>query len=165
MGLKNPEEEFCFYVSGFVDGEGCFSVSFRNLPRAQIKIETRASFSVGQKKTPENYALLARMQILFKGGAIRTDQGGCYKYETRALEHIRTQIIPFFKKYPFYTSKAADFDLFCKICSLIAAKQHLNKDGLLKILDLAKDMNPSGTRKFHLDTFRAQLEKNSIKIQ
>lgn len=152
------EEEFCFYVSGFVDGEGCFSVSFRKLSRIKIQFETRVSFSIGQKKTAANYTLLDRIRLMFKGGAIRGDRN-CYKYETRAISHLRTEIIPFFKKYPLYTSKAADFNNFCKICSLIAAKQHLNKTGLLQILDLAENMNFSGTRRLDLHKIRVQLEK------
>lgn len=152
------EEEFCFYVSGFVDGEGCFSISFRILSRIKIEFETRASFSIAQRRTAANYALLDRIRLLFKGGAIRGDRN-CYKYETRALSHLRAEIIPFFKQYPLYTSKAVDFNNFCKICSLIAAKQHLNKIGLLQILDLVEDMNPSGTRRLDLKKIRAQLEK------
>ena len=161
MTLKDKdkkEEEFCFYVSGFVDGEGCFSISFRMLSRIKIKFETRASFSVAQKRTAANYALLDRIRLLFKGGGIRGDRN-CYKYETRALSHLMTEIIPFFKKYPLYTSKALDFNNFCKICSLIAAKQHLNKIGLLQILDLAENMKFSGTRKLDLNGIRAQLKK------
>ena len=159
--LNQEEEGFCFYVSGFVDGEGCFSVSFRTLSRATVGFETRASFSVGQKQTKQNYKLLDRIRVLFKGGAIRDDKDGGYKYETRSLNHIRSEIIPFFKKYPLHTSKSVDFEIFCKICSLLAAKQHLNKAGLLQIIDLAKDMNPSGKRRLQLSIIRVQLGRNS----
>ncbi len=149
---------FCSYVSGFVDGEGCFSVSFRKLERNNLGIEVRVSFSVAQKKTPVNYVLLQRIRDLFQGGAIRSDKDGCYKYETRALPHIRKNIIPFFLKYPLYTSKASDFEKFCKICSLMAGKQHLNKSGLIQILDITEGMNPSGIRRLQLAQIRALLE-------
>jgi hypothetical protein len=159
--LNREEEEFCFYVSGFVDGEGCFSVSFRALKRLTVGFETKASFSVGQKQTKQNYELLNRLRVLFKGGSIRTsEKDSCYKYETRALGHIRSAIIPFFKEYPLYTSKSKDFEIFCKICSLIAAKQHLNKAGLLQIVDLSEAMNPSGSRRLQLSIIRAQLKVN-----
>ena len=163
MDSKVKESEaFCFYVSGFVDGEGCFSISFRKLNRNALGFETRASFSLGQKQTPTNYKLLERLRLLFEGGGIRKDQDGCYKYETRALSHLITKIIPFFKKFPLYSSKSEDFDKFCKICSLMAAKQHLNRKGLLQIIDITTDMNPSGIRRLKLLDIRAQLEKNSI---
>ena len=150
---------FCFYVSGFVDGEGSFSVSFRKLKRNNVGIEVRVSFSIAQKQTHKNYALLQRIRDLFQGGAIRSDQDGCYKYETRSLGHIRKHIIPFFINYPLYTSKSSDFENFCKICSLMAAKQHLNNVGVIRIIDIAKDMNPSGTRRITLSQLRVLLEK------
>ncbi len=150
--------DFCSYVSGFVDGEGCFSVSFRKLERNNLGIEVRVSFSVAQKKTPVNYVLLQRIRDLFQGGAIRYGKDGCYKYETRALAHIRKNIIPFFLKYPLYTSKASDFEKFCKICSLMAGKQHLNKSGLIQIIDITEGMNPSGIRRLQLAQIRALLE-------
>lgn len=155
------EKNFCFYVSGFVDGEGCFSVSFRHLSKLVVGFETKVSFAVGQKQTKKNYALLERIRILFNGGSIRESKGdNCYKYETRKLDHIRKEIIPFFNKYPLYSSKSLDFELFSKICSLVAAKQHLNKTGLLRIIDLAESMNPSGKRRTELLNIRAQLREN-----
>lgn len=152
---------FCSYVSGFVDGEGCFSISFRKVRRMRLGFEIRPSFSIGQKRTPKNYALLLRIRDLFKGGAIRSDskRNGFYKYETRSLVHIRQSIIPFFTTYPLYTQKSEDFTNFCKICSLIAAKQHLNLDGLTQILDIAEEMNPSGTRRLQISEIRALLKK------
>jgi hypothetical protein len=152
---------FCSYISGFVDGEGCFSVSFRKLSRTKLGIEVRPSFSVGQKKTSKNYVLLARIRDIFQGGAIRSDsnRNGFYKYETRSLDHIRKHIIPFFITYPLYTQKSEDFKHFCKICSLMAAKQHLNLKGLTQIIDIAEEMNPSGTRRLVISELRVLLKK------
>lgn len=154
---------FCFYVSGFIDGEGCFTVSFRKLSKMKLGIEVRPSFSVGQNKTKKNYALLMRIQALFQGGGIRSDtkRNGFYKYETRSLSHLCNRVIPFFITYPLYTQKSEDFDYFCKICSLLAAKQHLNLKGLLQIIDLAEKMNPSGTRRLLLSEIRLQLLKKT----
>ncbi len=158
---KQEEENFCFYVSGFIDGEGCFSISFRRLSKIVVGFETKVSFSVGQKQTKQNYELLDRIRKLLKGGSIRNSKkDNCYKYETRQLEHIQTEIIPFFNKYPLYTSKSNDFELFSKICSLVAAKQHLNETGLLQIINLAEGMNPSGKRRTQLSEMRAQLKQN-----
>ena len=153
---------FCSYISGFVDGEGCFSVSFRKLPRIKVGIELRPSFSIAQKKTAANYKLLEKIRDVFEGGAIRDDNKGCYKYETRSITHIRKKVIPFFLTYPLYTSKASDFLSFCKICSLIASKQHLNSTGLTEILDLAETMNVSGKRRQPIAELRVLLQKKQI---
>lgn len=151
------QEHFCYYLSGFVDGEGCFSVSFRKRKKLNTGIEVTPSFAIAQKKSKQNYALLNKIRLIFQGGAIRDDGKGCYKYETRKITHLRNQVIPFFLKYPLYTSKASDFLCFSEICSLITSKQHLNKNGLSHILVLSKSMNSSGIRKLPIHKLQALL--------
>ena len=156
---------FCNYISGFVDGEGCFSISFRRREKIKVGIELTPSFSIAQKKTAINYKLLEKIRDVFEGGAIRDDNRGCYKYETRSITHIQRKIIPFFKEYPLYTSKASDFVSFCNICSLIASKQHRNSTGLLQIFKFAETMNISGKRRLPIAELRAWLQKKGIVSQ
>ena len=158
---KQVDNHFAGYVSGFVDGEGCFSVSFRKLGRTRVGLEVTPSFSIGQNKTPENYALLLRIRDMFKGGSIRSDnkRKGIYKYETRSLGHLRKHVIPFFLANPLHTQKSKDFQYFCEICSLMAARQHCNYKGFLQILEIAEKMNVSGTRRYSLLELRAALLK------
>ena len=162
---EHTSNSFCSYISGFVDGEGCFSVSFRRLERVKMGIELRPSFSIAQKKTATNYKLLEKIRDVFEGGAIRDDNRGCYKYETRSITHIQRKVIPFFTRYPLYTSKASDLLSFCKICSLIAGKQHLNCTGLTEILDLAETMNPSGKRRMPIAELRVLLQKKELVLR
>lgn len=160
--LVLQEQTHCFALmfSGFVDGEGCFSVSFRKLGRTKVGLEVTPSFSIGQNMTPRNYQLLTRIQDLFQGGGIRldTNRGGLYKYETRSLSHLRSQVIPFFVAYPLLTQKSEDYKSFCKICSLLAARQHCNPQGFSQILDIAEQMNPSGTRRYPISELRSLLK-------
>lgn len=137
-----------YYVSGFVDGEGCFSISFRLLSRMKTGVEVRPSFSLAQKKSSLNYLLLKKIRDTFNVGAIRNDQRGCYKYETRSLTDIQRKIIPFFKKYPLYTEKSKDFILFVEICSRMEKGEHLTLNGLKEILSVSEKLNPSVTKRF-----------------
>lgn len=147
---KEKTEAWNYYISGFVDGEGCFTVSFRFLSKLKTGIEVRPSFSLAQKKSLKNYRLLKNIRDTFGVGAIRDDKKGCYKYETRSLTDIKEKIIPFFKRYPLYTDKQESFQLFKEICSRMEKKEHLTKKGLKEILTLSKTLNPSGTRRFSL---------------
>ena len=136
------------HVAGFIDGEGCFSVTLKLRKKMLLGIEVQPSFSIGQLKTVENYRLLSEIQKIFDGGGIRCSRrDNCYKYETRKIDHITRNIIPFINKYPLYSSKMNDFKLFEKICSLIEAKYHLTFVGLKQIIRLAYQMNHSGSRK------------------
>lgn len=45
MELLNP-----FWVTGFVDGEGCFSIHFVENKKFKLGLEVRPSFSIGQSK-------------------------------------------------------------------------------------------------------------------
>lgn len=146
--------EWNHYLSGFIDGEGCFSISFTLREKMKYGVEIRPSFSIGQSISKENYLLLEEVKKVLGCGAIRVSKGDrCYKYETRSLTDIRKRIIPFLEAYPLYSSKKHDFLLFTQICSLIADKSHLSPEGIEKVIELSFLMNRSGTRK----TPRAKL--------
>ena len=135
------------YITGFIDGEGTFSVSFNYRAKLNTKIEVRPSFSVSQHK--RSLEVLEGIYDFFKVGSIRfskKDQN--YKYETRSIKDIVKVVIPHFNKYPLHTSKAKDFAIFAKICSLVYANQHRNLATLQEIIDLAYQMNPGGKRKY-----------------
>lgn len=156
---KRSEEYFNYYISGFVDGEGCFSVSFRIRSKVKIGIEVRPSFAIAQKKSVSNRYLLERIKSLFRCGAIRDDGRDCYKYETRALMSIVDNVIPFFRKYKLYTDKAQDFSHFSEICLLMAKGHNLEKEGLTRVLGLSKKMNSSGTRRYRIEELETLLER------
>lgn len=136
--------EWSHYLSGFIDGEGCFSVSFTLREKMKYGVEVRPSFSIGQSISKENYLLLEKVKSLLGCGAIKISKGDrCYKYETRNLTDIRKSVIPFIEAYPLSSSKRNDFLLFAQICSLIAKKSHLTPEGIKKVIELAFSMRPS----------------------
>ena len=157
--LKTSSDFFSHYLCGFVDGEGCFSLSYRNLSRIGVGVEVRPSFSIGQKQSKENYNLLEQVRDFFGGGSIRRDGKGCYKYETRSLDLIINKIIPFFETYKLRTTKRKDFMIFSSICSRMGKKEHLKAVGLLGILEDSRAMNLSGTRKNSIDSLVAKVKK------
>ncbi len=138
--------EFPAYITGFVDGEGTFSVSFTRRQKLRTKIEVRPSFSISQHK--RNLKILQHIHQHFGVGAIRfskRDQN--YKYEVRSIDDLIQVIIPHFERFPLQTTKRKDFQKFKTICRLVKAKHHLNPQYLQKIIDLAYSMNESGKRK------------------
>src|SRR5262245_9415697 len=135
------------YISGFVDGEGCFCVSFHPSSRHRLGWEVRPSFSVSQNA--DRAQLLHELQRRWDCGTIRPDRSDkTLKYEVRKIEHLVERVLPHFREYPLVSAKQADVDRFDRICRLVSGGRHQEPDGLKEIVELAMQMNPSGKRKY-----------------
>lgn len=138
------------YIVGFVDGEGCFSVSFNLRKKLKNGIEVRPSFSVSQNE--RNKDIIFRLKEIFGCGSVRfSAKDNNYRYEVRSIKDLTQSIIPFFEKYPLQTSKQNDFILFKNICKTIKNGEHLSQKGLINIINQAYQMNVAGKRKFTKD--------------
>lgn len=135
------------WLSGFVDGEGCFSISFTKRSASNLGIDVKPSFSLSQHIRSE--ACLYQIKNYFTCGGIRFDKNNqSYKYEIRNLTLLIQHILPHFEKYPLLTNKYMDFIKFSYICYLMKRKLHLNSTGLATIIDTAFTMNAIGKRKY-----------------
>lgn len=54
---------------------------------------------------------------------------------------IENKVIPFFNEYPILGVKRLDFEDFKKVAELVKNKEHLNVEGLNKIIKIAEGMN------------------------
>src|SRR5438309_7099096 len=144
------------YLSGYADGEGCFTVSIA--PRATLKVgwEVRPSFSVSQNG--DRAEVLHALQSYFGCGSIRPDRSDkTLKWETRKLDDLVEQVVPHFIRYPMLSAKQRDFERFASICRLMAGGAHLRRDGLGEVVELARGMNPSGRRRYDAEAVLAAL--------
>jgi hypothetical protein len=66
---------------------------------------------------------------------------GLGNYIVKSTKDIFSSIIPHFDKYPLLTKKRADFELFKAIIELIIQKQHLTREGVIKIVELRASLN------------------------
>ena len=146
------------YISGYTDGEGCFSISISKRTKLNVGWEIKPSFAVGQNF--DRAEVLHLMQNYFNCGHIRKDKK-TLKYEVRKLEDLINLIIPHFKKYPMLSSKQKYFEKFEKICLQIKNLQHLKKETLITIIVNAYSMNGgdsrSGKRKRNLNQILRSL--------
>ena len=133
------------YISGYVDGEGCFNVSISPRPTLAVGWEVRPSISVSQNA--DRSEVLVMIQRYFECGTLRPDRSDrTLKWETRSLPLISERIVPHFRKYPLLSGKQKDFELFADICERMQRREHCKPDGLAEIVRLAGCMNPSGKR-------------------
>jgi len=135
------------YLSGYVDGEGCFCVSINKSLRHQFGWEVRPSFSVSQNG--DRAEVLELLKQYFACGTIRPDRSDrTLKYEVRSVVDLVERVIPHFEEYNLLSNKQRDFELFAEICHLMYRSQHQREEGFKHILELAFEMNPSGKRKY-----------------
>jgi hypothetical protein len=146
--MPTLEQKTCLpsYISGFVDGEGCFMVSFSRREKMRIGWETKPSFSVSQNA--DRAQLLFAMRDYFGAGFMRQDKK-TLKYEVRKLDDLLEKVIPHFDAFPLFSAKQEDFLLFREVCFLVKQGVQHTPDGLKKVVEYAFAMNPSGKRKYH----------------
>ena len=139
-----------WWITGFVDGEGCFSISiFKNVTtKSGVQIFPEFVVTQGAK----SLEALEKLQDFFKCGKIyenrRKDnhRESLYRYCVRSKTDLRDKIIPFFQKYPLQTTKHQDFLIFCQVMDMIEDRRHLTEPGLLSIRILAAKTNRRKTR-------------------
>ena len=149
------------YITGFTDGEGCFSISFNYRSQLKTGIEVRPSFSVSQ--TSKNLQVLKEIQRYFGVGEIRfSKRDNTYKYEIRSLTNLCEKVIPHFLNYPLLTSKRDDFKAFSKICFQMRKGLHHKFQFLRNIIDKTNTMNPSGKRRIKQEEILTYMNKVKI---
>ena len=145
------------YITGFVEGEGCFCVSFNLRSKLKTGIEVRPSFSLSQHQ--RNIKALEVVQSYFQCGGIRySSRDHSYKYEVRRIDDLQKVIIPHFKKYRLIGGKADDFDKFILVCDMVAKNYHRNNHRLVEIIELAYDIN-QGRRKINKEKLLKHLAR------
>lgn len=144
------------YISGYVDGEGCFTVSISPRPTLRVGWEVRPSVSVSQNG--DRSEVLLAIQEYFGCGTLRPDRSDLtLKWETRRLSSILSSVIPHFRDYPLQSGKRRDFELFAEICERMARGEHRSAGALREIVCMASAMNPSGKRGYTPDRILQDL--------
>lgn len=128
------------WITGFVDGEGCFHVSLNTSKTMSMKVQVLPEFVVVQHS--RDIKVLHAIKDFFQCGVVRKNHGDRMCYRVRDLSHLSNIIIPFFEKHPLKTIKRVNFLRFRWIVrAMIEKKYHLNSEGLKKIENVKKRMN------------------------
>jgi hypothetical protein len=132
------------WITGFVDGEGCFYVGINEHSDMKSGFQVLPEFTVVQHK--RDVQVLHALKAYFGCGVVRTNHGDRMAYRVRSVEHLLEHIIPFFEKHPLKSKKRVDFQKFRKILRLMKEGGHLTKEGVERIRDIAGEMNRGGLR-------------------
>jgi predicted transcriptional regulator len=158
-GADNQQERLdAEWIVGFVDGEGCFHVALNKLQKMTLGWQVLPEFRVVQHQRDE--AVLHKIKSFFGFGSVKVNNGTRKEFRARGLNNLN-KLIEFFKKHPLQTSKKKSFEIFSEIIVLMNQKQHLTREGLEKIADLASKMNRKVIR--HLESSETIRQKHSLK--
>lgn len=149
----NQQERLAFigWVVGFVDGEGCFTISFFRHPKSRLRLKWQVFPEFVITQGSKSKSALLRAQKIFGCGSLYLNKRydnhheHLMKYVVRNREDLLSKIIPFFEKYPLQTAKKRDFRIFARIVRMMSRGEHLREKGLEKIRTMTNEMN---TRKF-----------------
>src|SRR5438105_1992422 len=112
------------YISGYVDGEGCFTVSISPRPTLRVGWEVRPSLSGSQNG--DRCEVLLDIQRYFGCGTLRPDRSDkTLKWEVRSLPLLVERVVPHFRLYPLRSGKQRDFEAFADICEAMTRGEHL----------------------------------------
>nr|YP_009574624.1 GIY-YIG endonuclease [Orbilia dorsalia]QBF58425.1 GIY-YIG endonuclease [Orbilia dorsalia] len=150
-------------VTGFVDGEGSFSVLIYKTTKLKVGWETQLVFNITLHS--KDHDLLIQIRSFFGVGFIKSNKNhNSVSYTVTKLKDLVNVIIPHFNKYPLITQKITDFILFSSVVDLVKNKQHLNKEGLNKILAHKASMN-KGLSTSLINSFTDIIPIERIKFQ
>jgi len=152
-GAENQQERLISlgWVIGFVDGEGCFSISFvRQSDRTgrrgyRLGYQVTARFVVSQGAS--SVACLEELREFFGVGYVygnrRRDnhREHMHQYMVSDRWDLHETIVPFFQEYPLRTAKRHDFEKFALVLEMMEAKVHLTLEGLVRIAEITETMN------------------------
>ena len=155
-GADNQQERLKFigWIIGFVDGEGCFTVSFFKHPKSRLRLkwEVFPEFVItqGEKSLPA----LKIFKKYFQGGNIYVNKRydnhkeNIYRYCLRSISELNNKIIPFFENHHLRTYKNNDFVIFAKIVRMMVEGKHQSAKGAIKIAKLVEKMNRKKKSRF-----------------
>ena len=156
MYNKTIKTSLGYYLAGFVDGEGSFNVSFRKRTDYKLPWKVSLCFNISQKEKP----ILALFKKHLRCGTMRQRKDGIWYYEVNNLNSIIENVIPFFERFRFLSQKRKrDFAKFKKIAKLMTLENaHLSQNGIMQILNIRRDMNDGGKRKYTEEAILREFE-------
>ena len=152
-----------WYVTGFTDAEGSFSINVKTTATDKIKVGLQ--YKVTQLASSEE--VLHDLVDYFKVGNVHIDNRstGTLKYQVQDLVSIRERILPHFEEYPLQTSKALDYKDWSKAVDLLTNKWHYQTEGKQLLFDIKQSMNnarPKAERWNYLNDLRDIIKLHRV---
>jgi hypothetical protein len=144
-GADNQQERLDGYISGYVDGEGSFSVVVNRNPSCRTGFQLVPEFHVSQNGDRAEVLRLIQARL---GGCGYIKPNGrkdrALVFVVRKREDLLRRVIPFFERSRLLSSKQRDFEKFARVVRAMALGRHRTPIGFEELLILALSMNGNG---------------------
>ena len=132
------------WITGFVDGEGCFHVGINPHREMATGFQVLPEFTVVQHE--RDVQILHALKAHFGCGVVRKNHGDRMAYRVRSQKHLLERIIPFFVEHSLKSKKRVDFMKFRRVLLKMEKGEHLTPEGVEGIRRIAGKMNRGDTR-------------------
>lgn len=116
---KNNDKLPGDYIAGFVDGEGCFYLTYRSETRYERPGKPKyfrwtPYFAINLRE--DDREILEKIKITLDCGNVyilhKKEQGNMAHYIIQNLDDLYIKVMPFFNKYSLRAKKRHDFELW-----------------------------------------------------
>lgn len=149
-----------YYVCGFIDGEGSFSVSIGKHKTLKRGAEVRPEFEIELRA--DDREILKRVLVTIGCGKIYDcshERYGWYphvKYKITSTKDMENYLFPFLDKYMLQAKKLESYKLFKKIVMMMRKKKHLSDSGFGKIKIFRDEIRKMGKKHNTMETARVR---------
>ena len=149
MGGANQQERLSrtedlkWFLAGFIEGEGALSVSIKHQPLARFGFYVDPEFFLYQHESGRRILELAK--ATFQNGRIFPKPGNpkVLVYSIGHQRFLTEKVVPFFERYVMpFSCKRDTFERFREILVMMNRKEHLTRDGMIRVVEKAYAMNP-----------------------
>ena len=118
-----------YFVTGFIDGEGCFSIDIYENNKLKIGWCVKLTFIIVIHKKDQD--VLKYIQNYLKVGRITKHRLNSVQFRIESIKDL-VLLINHFDNYPLITQKRADYKLLKSAFKLMERGEHLTSEGLKK---------------------------------
>lgn len=157
--LLSKKRNLSWYLLGFADAEGCFSVALKRQKGTRFGVVLDPLFQVTQHKN--NRIILEKFLDVLSCGRIieKPGQKDLLVYLVDNRRQLKEKVINFFERYP-PIAKMHDFRIFREIVLAMENKEHHTISGFKRLVKLAFEMNLAGKqRRRKLEDIMNELEQ------
>lgn len=126
-----------WFLTGFIDAEGCFRISLTKVNNA-LGWRVQLFFQINLQARDKD--LLENIKNYLEVGQIHISGKNLLQHRIQTIDELAV-LIKHLKNFQLLTQKRGDFLLFKQAYELVINKEHLTKEGILKIVSLKASLN------------------------